>query len=215
MNFKYACFDIGNVLCHVNFDKILAAISKEMNITKADVLYFLSRTQKLHDLGLTNLKDELHDHFKIHSEVIMQELLSAWNESVWHEPVMIQLLNELTENNVKIALLSNIGFEHANFLTKELSGNKSFRDAIHFFSCNVGTRKPSILYYQSFLMMHPKFQGAIYIDDVQENLDTGKIFGFKTVHFSLDSLTGKGPSVTQQNIKTAATQLKNLILKDK
>lgn len=215
MNFKYAAFDIGNVLCHVNFDRILAAISKEMNITKADVLYFLSRTQKLHDLGLTNLKDELHDHFKIHSEVTMHELLSAWNESVWHEGIMLQMLAELAENDTKIALLSNIGFEHATYLKKELATHKVFREAIQFFSCNVGARKPSMLYYQSFLMMHPKFQGAIYVDDVQENLDTGKVFGFKTVHFALDSLTGKGPSVTQQNIKAAAQQLKNLILKDK
>lgn len=212
---NYVCFDIGNVLCHISFNDFLVAISKHQNITKADAWYFLSRTQKLHDLGITDLKSELHDHFKIHSEAVMDEILTLWNKVVRSEEIMIQLLNELTENNVKIALLSNIGFEHAAYLRKELSGHKVFREAVQFFSCNVGARKPSMLYYQSFLMMHPKFQGAVYIDDIQINLDSAKSFGFKTAHFALDALTGKNSSVTQQNIKMGAQQLKNLILGNK
>lgn len=215
MNFKHICFDIGNVLCHVNFDNILAAISKAMNITKADAWYFLSRTQKLHDLGLTNLRDELHDHFKIHSEDVMNDILTHWDQAVGQEDQMMALLEDLTASGVKIALLSNIGFEHVAYLDKIFATNNAWKNAIHFYSCNVGARKPSLLYYQTFLTQHPKFKGALYVDDMQENLDVGKTFGFKTVHFSLDNLKGKNLGVTQQNIKTASQQLKNLILKDK
>lgn len=215
MNFKYAAFDIGNVLCQVNFDNFLDALSKNQNITKDEAFYFLSRTQKLHDLGLTNLRDELHDHFKIRSEVIMEELLNYWNMSVWREGQMFGLLDDLMDKGIKIALVSNIGFEHVSYLNRNLSPYDAWKNSIHFFSCDVGARKPSMLYYQSFLMQYPKFKDCIYVDDRQENLDAGKVFGFKTVHFSLDNLAGKTIQATQQNISVAVQQLKNLIIKDK
>ena len=215
MNFNYVCFDIGNVLCRVNFNNFLASISKYMNIAQKDAFYFLHRTQKLHDLGLTNLRDELHDHFDLHSEVIITEIMNHWDMSVWKEDIMFQLLDDLIDSGVKVALLSNIGFEHVEYLNANLANLKGWKDSIHFFSCAAGARKPSVLYYQSFLMQYPKFRGAAYFDDVQENLDAGKTFGFKTVRFSLDDLAGKNEQITQQNIKTAAQQLKNLILKDK
>jgi FMN phosphatase YigB (HAD superfamily) len=215
MTSNFIAFDIGNVLCSVNFDAFLDAISKHQNITRADAWYFLSRTQKLHDLGLTDLKSELHDHFKIHSEVTMHELLEHWNSSVQLEGQMFSLLHDLIDADIKIALLSNIGYEHAAHLNNSLASYEGWKKSIHFFSCQVGARKPSMLYYQSFLMQYPKFKGAIYIDDIQENLDAGKTFGFKTVRFSLDDLRGKNEQVTQQNISVAVKQLKNLILRDK
>jgi FMN phosphatase YigB (HAD superfamily) len=215
MTSNFICFDIGNVLCRVDFDNFLDALSKHRNITRAEAWYFLGRMQKLHDLGMTTLRDELHDHFKINSEIVINELLEHWNGSVQREGQMFGLLDDLMDNGFKVALLSNIGFEHAEYLNKVCSSFTAWKNAVHFFSCDVGARKPSTLYYQSFLMQCPKFKGALYIDDRQENLDTGKDFGFKTVNFSLDDSRGKNEQVTQQNISTAVKQLKNLILKDK
>jgi methionine salvage enolase-phosphatase E1 len=34
--------------------------------------------------------------------------------------------------------------------------------------------------------MHPEFNGCLYIDDIQENLDAAKPFGFKTYRFAIN-----------------------------
>jgi len=35
------------------------------------------------------------------------------------------------------------------------------------------------------LMQHPEFQGCLYIDDLQENLDAANELGFSVIKFSL------------------------------
>ena len=204
--------DIGNVLCHVNFDKLLTCLSRNLNISKADAMYFLDRVQKLHDVGLTSLRDELHDHFKIHSEPIMEELLESWNSVISGEHLMFNILKELLDQNVKIALVSNIGYEHTKHIDHLLGGEVGYTNSIHFFSCHVGARKPTFLYYQSFLSMHPEFKGCIYVDDLQDNLNASKKFGFKTVRFSLNTFSIDG-NIDRQALKQKANELKKLILK--
>jgi FMN phosphatase YigB (HAD superfamily) len=205
--------DIGNVICHVNFDKLLTSLSRNINISKSDAMYFLDRAQKLYDLGLTTLKNELHDHFKIHSEPVIEELLSSWNSVIWSEPIMFEMLKDLLNQNVKVALLSNIGLEHTEYIDGMLKSEIGYTDAIHFFSCNVGARKPTLLYYQSFLAMHPEFKGSIYVDDVQDNLDASKKFGFKTVRFDLKDFVTGGADIDKHRLRQKANELKKLILK--
>lgn len=179
---KHLALDIGNVICHVDFDKILNVLSKSLNISKAEALYFLNRVQKLHDLGLTNLSDELHDHFKIKSEVIIKEILEEWNRSIQIDNDVIREIEKLRDiYNLEIALVSNIGIEHA----EHFRNNCKLSKTIQFFSCEVGARKPSLLYYQTFLNIYPQFKGAIYIDDLDANLAIGSQFGLKAIKFAL------------------------------
>jgi hypothetical protein len=42
-----------------------------------------------------------------------------------------------------------------------------------------------MVYYQSFLLQHPEFKGCLYVDDVVDNLNASKAFGFRTFHMSL------------------------------
>ena len=58
-------------------------------------------------------------------------------------------------------------------------------ESVKHYSCEVGARKPSKLYYHSFLQMHPEFKGAIYVDDNKENLEASKEFGFITIRLDL------------------------------
>lgn len=184
----YVALDVGNVLVHSNFDEFLKKLSKSLNITIEEANYFMNRTQKLHDLGLTNMADELRDHFKIKSPVIMEELLSHWNDVIVPSGHIIGLLNDLSKDHeIKVALLSNVGLEHAERMGEVLS-HVIFDNAVKFFSCHVGARKPTLLYYHLFLELHPEFKGAVYIDDLQENLDASKQFGFNTFHFSLEDI---------------------------
>ncbi len=184
--------DIGNVLSHVDFDKIVRVVSKELNISLADSLHFLNRVQKLHDLGLTNLSDELSDHFKIKSEVIIQDILYEWNRCINIDMDVIREIEKLQKKHgFEIALVSNIGVEHAkNF--KDFYQRSTFPKAIQFFSCEVGARKPTPIYYQTFLSMYPQFKGCIYLDDLDDNVAMGARFGMNARKFDLSSFK-KGP----------------------
>lgn len=185
----YVALDIGNVLCHVDFNQFLNDLSEALNIPLDEALYFLNRSQKLHDLGLTVMKDELKDHLKIKSPVITNKLLDSWNKCITPDLDVLNLFNTMTEkHNLKVALVSNIGIEHAALMEHVLAHNGFFQNAIKHFSCNVGARKPTLLYYQSFLWEHPEFERCAYVDDVIENLEAGKRFGFQTYHFALDKM---------------------------
>jgi len=207
----YLCLDLGNVLVKADFNQFLRHLSKALNISLEEANDFLSRTQKLHDLGFTRISDELKDHFKIRSPVIIEELLYSWNDIIDTANYVIDRIIALQQtHDLKIALLSNIGFDHVSkldtifkFASPASSYRQFYQDAIKHFSCLVGARKPSLMYYQSFLAMHPEFIGATYIDDLQENLNASQQFGFRTYRFAIDELIGDG--IEQM------TQLENFI----
>lgn len=216
---KYVAFDIGNVLVHSTFPDFLKKLSKELNITIEEAEYFMNRTQKLHDLGCTKMADELRDHFKIRSPVIIDELIQNWKDVIkpdyW---VLTTLDNLIKKENLQVALVSNIGLEHAEQIDDLLGhiwnpwtnqwGESSFKNAIKHFSCFVGARKPSLLYYQSFLQLYPEFKGCVYVDDLHENLNASKQFGFQTFHFSLET-------VNDDNFPDKMDELGNFILNAK
>jgi FMN phosphatase YigB (HAD superfamily) len=49
----------------------------------------------------------------------------------------------------------------------------------------VGARKPSFIYYQSFLQMYPQFKECIYLDDNTENLNSSLKNGLSGRYFNL------------------------------
>lgn len=203
---NFVALDIGNVLVHVNFKPFVEALSKSLNITVEDAEYFMNRTCKLHDMGLTCMEDELKDHFHIKSQPTLKELLIIWNNSIsTNFTIYNKLLTWVLEKDLQVALLSNVGLEHAKVM-EEILGLNNIPNLIRHFSCQVGARKPNVLYYQSFLHLHPEFHGCAYIDDLQENLDIGVKFGFRTYRFALDQL----PS-NDIDVKDAVLSLENFI----
>jgi len=209
---KFVCLDIGNVLCHVDFSDFLNELSAELNITLEDAMYFLNRSQKKHDLGITMMKDELHDHFHLKSSVVIDRLLNSWDKSIKPDLQVLDMYNTMTEKHgLKVALLSNIGIEHAKQAESMLSHGGFFEGAVKHFSCHVGARKPTSLYYQSFLMEYPEFHGCVYVDDAVDNLETGKRYGFQAYHFDLSKMdTSKElPEIEKMILEVAGVQEKN------
>lgn len=183
---RYIALDLGNVVVNVDFTVFLTQLSKTLNVSMEDVNYFLNRTQKLHDMGLTLMSDELADHFGIKSPAIINDLITAWDLTISSNMIMLDKLKSLIKNgDTKIALLSNIGIEHSASMRIILTPD-IFDNCIRFFSCDVGARKPSYLYYKTFLDIHPDFKGCTYLDDRIENIEAGKVFGFNAIQFVLN-----------------------------
>ena len=182
----FVCLDVGNVLVHVDFNVFIRDLSKQLNITLEEAEYFMNRTHSLHDMGLTQMSDELRDHFKIRSPLIIEGLLDSWNKVISPNADIINRMSSMmTTHNLQVALLSNVGLEHTVQMARVLDIDSFFDNCVKHLSCQVGARKPTKLYYQSFLMQHPEFQGAAYLDDLQENLDAAVPFGFRPKRFSL------------------------------
>lgn len=185
---KYIALDIGNVLCTVAATPFLENLSETFNVTIPEAHRFLKRFQQIHDLGYTTMEDELKDKFGVKSPVTLKRLVQAWNNSVIPHIPMLEKLNHMRDKHgLQVALLSNIGVEHAEMMEEKLKHGGFFPGAIKHFSCFVGARKPSMIYYQSFLFQYPQFKGCLYVDDLQENLDASKQFGFQTFHMTLES----------------------------
>lgn len=184
---KYCCFDIGNVLCEVHTGNFYAELSEVANVTISEADLFIKRFHHLHDLGHTTLSDELKDRFNIKSPIILEKLNRYWNEAVTPNIDILDRLHEFSKAyDIKIALLSNIGTEHAVLMKDKLSHGNLYSKAIKHFSCFVGARKPSSIYYQSFLLQYPEFYGCLYVDDLKENLEMGAKFNFVPFHFDLN-----------------------------
>lgn len=204
---KYLATDVGNVLTTVDFDGFLNVLSKSLNISLSEAMHFLERTQKSHDLGLSKIKDELIDHFKIKSETLIDEIIKNWLSSMVPDECMMQVIAKLINNyDVKVAILSNVGDEHVSIIDDMLKKYGVEDKVVKHYSCQVGARKPSKLYYQSFLMENPEFKGCLYLDDLHDNLKSAKSFGFNPMYVNLQN--GKF------NNKTYADNVENEIKKN-
>lgn len=181
---KHIALDIGNVLCHVNMNDFIVDISSTFDIPIDAANRFLRSFQQIHDLGLTTMEHQLRHHFGCKSEATLKRIIDKWNNAIYPDLGMINMLSELQNNGIEIALLSNIGAEHVELLSAKL--HPILDKSTKHFSCFVGARKPTLLYYQSFLIQYPHFAGCLYIDDLQENLNASLQFGFKTLRFALD-----------------------------
>ncbi len=183
---KYIALDIGNVLCEVKMTEFIDQLSETFNVSTEEAQYFLKRFQRIHDLGYTTMEDELKEKFGVKSQVVIKKLVSAWNDAIVPFTPILDAFNVLREHHgLQVALLSNIGVEHALMMEEKLKHDGFFPGAVKHFSCDVGARKPSMIFYQSFLWQHPEFTGCLYVDDLQENLNSGAKFGFKPFRFDL------------------------------
>lgn len=179
---KYLAIDIGNVICNLSFKEFTNCVSTNANVSEQEVNTFLYKFQKPNDLGITELQYELADYFGIKSHSVVSGLCEKWNHTMKINLKVRRWLEALSDTN--IALLSNIGVEHRSILD-EMFG-KLIDNYIKFYSCDVGARKPTFLYYKLFLEMYPQFNNALYVDDRPENLEAGKILGLRPFYFALD-----------------------------
>lgn len=199
---KYMALDVGNVLVHLDFQPFIRQLSKQFNVHLEDAEYFLNRSHSLHDMGLTTMAYQLREHFDIKSPDVVRELLDMWGDVITPNYEVLDTMLELMDtHDVKAAIVSNVGLEHSARMAKVLSYGGFFEKCDLHLSCYVGARKPTKLYYQSFLSQYPEYTGCTYVDDLRENLDASEPFGFRTYRFALNEHTNKETSIYLQDLK--------------
>lgn len=203
---KYVALDIGNVLCRVDTDPFLNLLSETFNISLEEAKEFMHNFNCTHDLGITTLAQEIKKVFGVKSPAIINKIIKNWNDSIIPDMFILENLHAMKRKyDLKIALLSNIGVEHADMMMDKLSPFNLINESILHFSCFVGARKPSLLFYQSFILQHPEFTGCVYVDDLKENLIMGAQLQFKPYLFNLHDV----------DYRQKFDEIQNLIIKSK
>src|ERR1044072_4681479 len=105
----HVAFDIGNVLAEIKLEKFSTPFTKYIN--RVDPVVFLHRIQAAQDVGLITVEQALTSEFPSLTTVQVNELLQAWNDIVIPNEMMLNFMDILRSEGVKIALLSNMGTE--------------------------------------------------------------------------------------------------------
>jgi len=216
---NYLALDIGNVICDVDLNPFFSYMNQfDSKLSTEEAFIVCEEMQPRLDLALSSIDSELERiclHHNRSRDKHHKELKQLWLNSIKPVPQINEILNELILDGVKIALLSNIGMDHATVVRNILP----IDNCLQHFSCEVGARKPSKLYFQSFELDYPQFwngyirsysedmtsyypQKPLYIDDRRENLFAAENY-FHTQYFSIKDYT---------DYDLAASKLKELLL---
>lgn len=183
---KYIAFDLGNVI--FDFDEgPFYDEAENVGINIYSFSLYMKTIYKSEFCGV-ELKDllkfRLKDYFN--SKEITERLLKKWREGLTPNHNMVSFLKSLSLcNDVNIAFLSNIGWEHLRYIEEIYPNLMSLAKHKHI-SCEVGVAKPGILFFQSFLLQHHEYSNCIYLDDREENIIAASKCGFNSIQFSLD-----------------------------
>jgi len=204
----YVAFDMCNVLVNVDM-KLFYSFLLENNIfkTSEEINVYLKYMLGHADIGMYDAKTAFSYLLYLKKKPIdlLNEIMFLWKGCLSQVPEITDLLIRLkNKHKIKIALLSNISAEHADIFRNYF--DPIFNDCFQHFSCEVGAKKPSKIYFQSFIKEQPGFNGAVFFDDVEENVVAAQKYGFKAIQFELN---------TYASFEDAAANLESLILQYK
>ena len=170
-----------------------------MNHACSSPLAFENDMDGLLDVGLVNLGEAIRIYGILPPHDNPSYFLKTWNAALKPHPKMMAWVERLKTADVQIAMVSNMGLDHAAYI--RLTWPAFFKDCSLHLSCEVGARKPSKLYFDCFDNNHKVFKWPrpiLYLDDKEENLKQGKNYGFKPCHFNLESFI-KWPNKAQDD----------------
>jgi FMN phosphatase YigB (HAD superfamily) len=172
---KRVAFDIGNVLFHFDLNPLFDFLIEKNIFENTSLAYeFMGGSfQHSQEIGLYNIKQSFYKLNPKLSINTLNQIHDRWMETFSPSLPMIDIVEELINKNYKVALLSNIGPDHAQAVREKC---KIFADCIQHFSCEVGARKPTRLYYQSFFIQYGWPNNSLYFDDREDNILMGSEF---------------------------------------
>lgn len=185
--------DIGKVLLWFDFDRFIHAIHPSEPSTKRDNPALDFTTSDL--ANQLNQVLDLRLHFEsgqmsatefvaqvksiTHSSISDRDIVNAWCSVFTEIKSMTQFLPRWRQAGHRLILFSNTNPLHHHFITKNFSFIEQFDEGI--FSHQVGSMKPNLPIYQYAIdSLGCSPSNTLYFDDLQENIATGRKFGFES-----------------------------------
>lgn len=180
MNFL---FDIGNVLLKLHFENFHTRV---LGDPAAPVPAGLDELKDPYETGKISNEEFVTQSLQIlNSDLSPQEFTDAWLNIFSPNTPMWELVEKLRNNGHRLILFSNTNALHSNFFLKEYEVFDHFPH--HHFSQEVGAIKPYDDFYQKAVETYDLAPGdTIYLDDLPDNIATGKAFGFHSWQYDFN-----------------------------
>lgn len=188
----------------VDFELFWSAVA-EVGVYRDGMQELIDFYEKSVMSGLINYPDIFNREFSNLRLSDIDFINKAWCKIIKPNDQMVNFVQCLKHEGFKIAFLSNIGATHLK--TLRAHGRLMDLADVQHMSCEVGVIKPSLLYFQSFLMQHDDFAGCMYLDDRPENIVAASKCKFDSIKFELDSFKSKPPSVLKKELNKIRDRL--------
>lgn len=179
-------YDIGNVLLKLHFERFhLAILGSETAPLPRDLSKLKDpyETGKISDQEFVQQSLEILDH-----PLQPAEFITAWENIFSVNQPMWEVVKTLKAQGHRLILFSNTNAIHARSFLKTYPDFDLFDH--HHFSHEVGGIKPNPDFYQSAIKNYNLApEETIYLDDLPENITTGKELGFRSWRYDLDDHT--------------------------
>lgn len=187
-------FDIGGVLIDLNPQRTLQGFAR---LTTQPVGTFTDNELLggggNHLIGQYMCGDVSDNDFFLalqhlcHTGVTVAQIKAVWNDMLLGiPPERVEMIKQLHQHGIRIALLSNINEEHVRttlrlFAEADLEIGRDIDYA--FFSNEMHLAKPDPAIYQEALRQTGFLpEQTLYIDDLLPNIEAGAAFGLQTLH---------------------------------
>lgn len=172
---KTILFDIGNVLLNLHFDRFHAVVLGSPVASLPDELTCLKDPYESGAIDDAEFLARCLDGLS--SLLTPRQFTAAWQDVFTPNEPMWAVVRELKNRQHRLILFSNTnGLHSAHFLAKY--PDFQLFDA-HHFSHEVGVMKPHPDFYRKAIeRFRLDASETIYLDDLSENIATGRAFGF-------------------------------------
>ena len=176
-------FDIGNVLLNLHFDRFHAAVLGDANASLPEDLACLKDPYESGVIDDTEFVARCLDGLR--STMKPGQFAAAWQDVFSPNDPMWAVVRQFKALGHRLILFSNTNGLHSAHFLSEYPDFQHF-DA-HHFSHEVGVMKPDPEFYRDAIKRFELKPGkTIYIDDLPENIATGRQFGFHCWQYEVE-----------------------------
>lgn len=184
--FKAILFDLGNVVIHIDFRRVLASWSRASGVSADDLArrFVAEEVYEQHERGEVS-GEEYHRHLNrmLEMEISFEHFVVGWNEVLGE--VVAETAEFLRDADGKIGLYA---FTNSNELHRTVWSERYKETLSHFqkvyCSSQLGMRKPEPEAFRAILKdMGVEASQVVFLDDLKENIEAARALGLTTIHF--------------------------------
>lgn len=176
-------FDIGNVLLKLHFENYHAKVLGDANAPLPDKLGVLKDPYETGQISDNEFVTKSLQILK--SDLSPQDYTKAWQDIFSPNDPMWEVVEKLQADGHRLILFSNTNALHSTFFLEKYEVFQHFPH--HHFSQEVGAIKPHDDFYQKAIDTYDLIPAeTAYLDDLPENIATGKAFGFQSWQYDLN-----------------------------
>ncbi len=182
---KLILFDLGNVVFHVNFEKVKQAILDQSDLTRKELDSKWEAFEKLNhrfergEISTAEMTSAVNDLWSL--DLSESEFREVWNLIYEEALENIDRILSILRLHYKLAVLSNTNEAHASFFPKLFTPQLQQFDKL-FYSHELRSRKPEPACFQQVLDHYKMLpENVCFLDDRKENVEAAQAMGMAAI----------------------------------